>query len=54
MTTHDEGVFAVPEEHAEEMLEIVLTEMRRPPSWFPTLPVAGTGGIGIRYGEAKD
>jgi hypothetical protein len=53
MTTHDEGVFVVPEDKGEEMLELALEKFRTPPLWLPHLPVNGAGAIAIRYGEAK-
>lgn len=51
MTTHDEGVFLVPEERADEALEYALTCLSTPPTWAPDLPVAASGGIAVRYGE---
>lgn len=53
LTVHDELVYVVPENEAEETLEIVHTVMRTPPVWWPELVTWSEGGIADRYGEAK-
>lgn len=53
MTSHDEGVFCVQEDKAEEALKFALECMRVPPKWAPGLPVNAKGKIAIRYGDAK-
>jgi hypothetical protein len=53
MTTHDEGVFYVKEEDAEEALAFAIEVFSQPPAWAPDLPVAAEGKIAIRYGDAK-
>jgi DNA polymerase len=53
LTVHDEVVLVVPEEHGPWALEMVLTEMSKPPSWCASLPVACEGDIGRSYGDAK-
>jgi hypothetical protein len=53
MTSHDEGVFCVPEDRADEVLAFAKTVMGNAPSWAPDLPVAAKGDIAIRYGDAK-
>jgi hypothetical protein len=53
MTTHDEGVWLVKEDRAEEVLAFALGAMRVSPSWAPGLPLNSEGGIAVRYGDAK-
>jgi len=53
MTSHDEGVFCVPDARAEECLEYSLGVMRQSPSWAPDMPLNAKGGYGVRYGDVK-
>jgi len=53
LQVHDELVFVVPEELADECKGIALEEMSRRPSWAPTLPLAAEAGVGSNYGDAK-
>lgn len=51
--THDELVFVVPDETADQVLAMLLEKMHTAPTWMPDLPVAAEGGIGNNYAEAK-
>jgi DNA polymerase len=53
LSVHDEGVFLVEEERAEEVKQIALDIMSRPLSWCPDLPLAAKVNIAVRYGDAK-
>lgn len=53
LSVHDEAVLCVDENIADECLEFSLQRMSVPPTWWPALPVAAEGGIGMRYAEAK-
>lgn len=53
LQSHDELVWIVPEADAQEHLRIAIEEMRRPPSWAPTLPLNAEGNFGDSYGDAK-
>jgi DNA polymerase len=50
---HDELVYVVKEEDAEEMLAVVQEIMRTPPSWWPELVTWSEGDIADTYGTAK-
>jgi DNA polymerase len=53
MRVHDELVYVVEEEKAEQVLKDVLVIMRTPPLWWPELKIWSEGGIGETYGDAK-
>lgn len=53
MQVHDELVYGVKTELVPEFKAIALEEMRRRPSWAPTLPLEAEAGVGSSYGEAK-
>lgn len=53
MTSHDEGVFCVPDHQAEECLAYSLEVMKKSPPWAPGLPLSAKGDIAVRYGDAK-
>lgn len=53
LTVHDEVVAVIPEDFADEALEMCLKEMSIPPRWCADLPVACEGGIARTYGDAK-
>lgn len=53
LTVHDEAVLCVPEDQAEECLKFSLECFSQPPKWWPLLPVAAEGGIGVRYADCK-
>jgi DNA polymerase len=50
---HDELVFNVREEYAEQARALVEEEMRRPVPWMPNCPVDCESGVGPNYAEAK-
>jgi hypothetical protein len=52
-TTHDEVVFSVREELAEEVLAYTLKTMQTPPEWAKGLPLNASGDVGKSYGECK-
>ena len=51
MMTHDEIIFLMPEEEAEEGLAWALDLMSQPPVWAQTLPVAAEGGYAYNYSK---
>lgn len=53
LTVHDELVYVVPEESAEDLLNILQTIMRNGVSWWPDLVTWSEGEVADRYGEAK-
>jgi DNA polymerase len=53
LQVHDELIYCVPEAMGDGLLESVLAEMHRRRPWWPSLPLAGEGGVGYRYGEIK-
>jgi len=53
LTVHDELVYVVPEDEAEELLGTVQSIMRTPPEWWPELVTWSEGDIADTYGEAK-
>jgi hypothetical protein len=53
LSVHDELVYVVREDHAQEMLDTVQTIMRTPPDWWPELITWSEGDIADSYGEAK-
>lgn len=48
-TTHDELVGVVPLDKGPLALEIMSTELNRPPLWMPDLPLASEGAVSERY-----
>jgi DNA polymerase len=53
LTVHDELVYVVPEDSAEQSLEQLHTIMRQGVSWWPELVTWSEGDIASCYGEAK-
>lgn len=53
LTVHDELVYVVPEDEAEQHLARVNAVMRTPPSWMPDIVLWSEGDIADSYGEAK-
>lgn len=53
LMVHDELVYIVPEDKAEQHLETVNTIMRTPPAWWPELVLWSEGDIADTYGAAK-
>lgn len=50
---HDQLVYVAPNEYAEDLLSLVIEEMRKPLDWFSTLPLDAEGGIGDNLLEIK-
>lgn len=50
---HDELVYVVKDQDAQEVLDTVQQRMRTPPDWWPELPTWSTGDIAQTYGDAK-
>ena len=53
LRVHDELVYVVPEDIAEEKLALLQSIMRTPPVWWPELVVWSEGDIADTYGTAK-
>ena len=53
MMVHDELVYIVPENEAENLLAELQRIMRTPPVWWKELITWSEGGVADRYGEAK-
>lgn len=50
---HDELVYVVDEQLAEQVGELVVKEMSRSPWWMPAAPLAAEAHIGDSYGDLK-
>ena len=50
---HDELVFIIPEADLDRAKQTIHTEMIRPPSWAPTLPLKADVGSGVNYEASK-
>lgn len=53
LQVHDELVFCVPDELVTVCRQILLEEMRRRPTWAPSLPLDAESDAGPNYGDAK-
>jgi DNA polymerase I-like protein with 3'-5' exonuclease and polymerase domains len=53
LTVHDELIYVVPEDKAEQHLADVQKIMRTPPVWWPQLVTWSEGDIADTYGAAK-
>jgi len=53
LMVHDELVYVVPEDRAQETLDVVQKVMRTPPTWWPELLTWSEGAIADNYGDAK-
>lgn len=53
LTVHDELVYVIPEDFAEQHLDTLQTIMRQGVSWWPELITWSEGDIASCYGEAK-
>jgi DNA polymerase len=53
LRVHDELVYVVPEDNAEELLGDLQAIMRTPPVWWPELIVWSEGDVAANYGAAK-
>lgn len=49
LMVHDESIFSVPEEQAQEIYEFVNETFKTPPEWANNMPVNGEGHISDRY-----
>lgn len=49
--THDEIVVCVPEDAGQATLDMMLTEMRRPPEWCAAIPLNAEGGFDRNYSK---
>ncbi len=52
-SVHDEGVFVTHDFYAPYVRDKLLSNMRIPPAWCPSLPLNSEGGFHRRYGKAK-
>ncbi|MEA3639945.1 MAG: DNA polymerase [Lamprobacter sp.] len=52
-TVHDEIIYVVKEEDAEEMFKLVNTTLSTSPTWWPELVVFSEGDVADSYGAAK-
>ena len=53
LQSHDELVFAVPDDRVKKAREIISEEMVRTPEWLPGLPLAVEIGEGQNYRDCK-
>lgn len=53
LMVHDELVYVVHKNKAQETLDVVQAIMRTPPVWWPELLTWSEGGIADTYGDAK-
>jgi DNA polymerase family A len=53
LQSHDELVFAVPEDEVDMAKDIIALEMTHPPKWLPGLPLAVEIGVGDNYGSCE-
>lgn len=49
LMVHDESIFSVPEEDAEEIYKFTDETFKTPPAWAANMPVNGEGHISDRY-----
>ena len=53
LQAHDELVYVVSRDKAEQTKAVLLEEMKIPPVWLPRAPLAAEAKIGMNYLEAK-
>jgi len=53
LEVHDELIYVVDEDKAEELLKLLQSLLRRPPVWWPELVTWSEGDIADTYGDAK-
>jgi hypothetical protein len=53
LDVHDELVYIIPEDKAQDHLDTVQRIMRTPPKWWPELVTWSEGDLADTYGEAK-
>ena len=46
LTIHDACYTVVPVDEAEEALQFIICELKKPPAWMPNIPLDAEGGIG--------
>jgi len=51
LTSHDEGVWVVPEDRADELFPLFLAEMKATPEWLPGAPIDAEGAVMEAYGK---
>lgn len=52
-TVHDELVYVVRQQDAQDVLDTLLALMKTPPAWWPELVTSAEGDIADTYGDAK-
>jgi hypothetical protein len=50
---HDELIYVVKDEDAQDVLNTLQGHMRTPPTWWPELVTWSEGDIAKTYGDAK-
>lgn len=53
LQSHDELVFIVPDAEVDSAMKIIHSEMVKPPSWAPDIPLKASVGFGQSYADAK-
>ena len=53
LQAHDEIVYIVPEDEADDYKAAILDIMKTPPSFAPDLPIDAEAAWGPTYGDAK-
>jgi hypothetical protein len=53
LQAHDELGYLVPDEHVAQAKALLEVELRRPPVWWPAIPLNCEVGVGKSYGKAK-
>ena len=53
LQVHDELVFVEKEDRAQDLMDYVIEEFRKPPSWGLEIPLDAEGIIGANFGECK-
>jgi len=53
LMVHDELVYVVHKDEADDVLALVQKHMRTPPTWWPELVTWSEGDVGQTYGDAK-
>jgi len=53
LQVHDELVYVVEEEIAQDVADALVSQMSIRPWWMPDVPLAAEAGIGDSYGDAK-
>jgi len=53
MRVYDELIYVVPDNEADDLLDVCHKHMRKPPAWWPELILWSEGDVGYVYGELK-